>query len=116
METAVKTQWSVDPTHSEVQFKVRHLVISTVTGFFKKFNGTIEQNGEDFDGAKASFTIETASVDTNMADRDGHLRSEEFFDSENFENMTFEGTFSKKSEDSYTVKGNLTIKGTGKPV
>lgn len=114
--TAVNTQWSVDPTHSEVQFKVRHLVISTVTGFFKKFDGTIEQTGEDFDGAKATFAVSTASVDTNMADRDGHLRSEEFFDSEKFENMTFEGTFTKKDEDTYKVNGNLTIKGNSKPV
>ena len=66
------TKWNIDTTHTEVQFKVKHLVIATVTGNFRKFSGSIEADGENFDGAKAEFSIDVASIDTNQADRDGH--------------------------------------------
>src|SRR5688572_10132707 len=76
---SVKTKWGIDPTHSEVQFKVKHLVISTVTGSFKKFQGEVITESEDFDNAAVNFTIDASSVDTNQADRDGHLKSDDFF-------------------------------------
>ena len=107
--------WNIDPTHSEVQFKVKHLVISTVTGSFKKFEGSVVSESDDFDGAKASFALETASVDTNVADRDAHLKSAEFFDSENYPKLTFEGKVAKAGDD-YKLVGDLTIKDTTKPV
>ena len=107
--------WNIDPTHSEVQFKVKHLVISTVTGSFKKFEGLVVSESDDFDGAKASFALETASVDTNVADRDAHLKSAEFFDSENYPKLTFEGKVAKAGDD-YKLVGDLTIKDTTKPV
>lgn len=74
--------WNIDPTHSEVQFKVKHLVISTVTGTFKSFEGSLTSDSEDFDGAKAAFTLDAKSVDTNVADRDAHLKSADFFNAE----------------------------------
>lgn len=116
MEAITKTLWKVDPTHSEVQFKVKHLVISTVTGSFKKFDGALETENEDFDGAEASFSIETASVDTNQADRDNHLKSADFFDSENHPNISFKGSLKKVSDNEYKLVGPLTIKDTTKEV
>jgi len=116
METLTKTTWSIDPTHSEVQFKVKHLVISTVTGTFKSFSGSLETDNEDFDGAKASFSLDAASVDTNVADRDAHLKSAEFFDAENHPHLTFEGELKKVGEDSYKLTGPLTIKDVTKEV
>ena len=111
-----KTTWNIDPTHSEVQFKVKHLVISTVTGSFNEFEGSLVADGDNFDGAKANFSIKTASVDTNVADRDTHLKSGEFFDSENHPDMKFKGTLKHKSDDDYKLVGDLTIKDTTKSV
>ena len=109
------TKWVIDPTHSEVQFKVKHLVISTVTGSFKTFEGTAETETEDFDGAKISFSADTTSIDTNQAQRDEHLRSGEFFDSEKFPKLSFTGTSVKTGDDAYTLKGELTVKDVTKP-
>ena len=109
------TKWVIDPTHSEVQFKVKHLVISTVTGSFKTFEGTAETETEDFDGAKVTFSADTTSIDTNQAQRDEHLKSAEFFDSENFPKISFAGTSVKTGDDTYTLKGELTVKDVTKP-
>lgn len=111
---ATKTAWKVDPTHSEVQFKVKHLVISTVTGTFKEFDGSLESESEDFDGATASFTAEVKSVDTNMADRDNHLRTNDFFAADEHPQIIFEGTLKKVSGDRYTMTGPLTLRGVTK--
>lgn len=111
------TKWTLDTAHSEVQFKVKHLVISTTTGTFKIFNGELESHGEDFSGAKVTFNIDTASVDTNSSDRDAHLRSDDFFASDKFPEMNFTSTsFDKKSDDEYVLKGNLTIRDITKPI
>ena len=88
--------WNIDPTHSEVQFKVKHLVISTVTGTFKTFEGSLETDNDDFEGATAKFSLDTNSVDTNVADRDAHLKSGDFFDSEKFPKLKFEGKLREK--------------------
>lgn len=110
-------KWTIDPAHSEVHFKVKHLVISTVTGSFNKFEGSAEAAADDFKGANISFSIDTASVDTNQEQRDGHLKSPDFFDVEKFPKIEFVSTdFSQKSGSDYTLKGNLTIKGVTKPV
>ena len=117
METATKTIWNIDPTHSEIQFKVRHLVISTVTGHFRQFEGIVETDGDDFSTASIHFSADTDSVDTNQTQRDAHLRSAEFFDSARYPKMTFQSTSVKKTgEDAYVVTGELTMKGTTKPI
>jgi len=116
MEAAVKTKWAIDPTHSEVQFKVKHLVISTVSGFFKKFSGSVETDGDDFDGAAVTFSADIDSIDTNQKDRDNHLKSADFFASEEYPTMDFEGELKKVSGDDYKLVGKLTIRGTSKQV
>ncbi|RZM28709.1 MAG: polyisoprenoid-binding protein [Pedobacter sp.] len=113
MET---TKWVLDPTHSELQFKVKHLMITTVTGSFKSFTAELETENEDFSDAKASFKAEVASIDTSNADRDGHLKTGDFFDAENFPSITFESTSLVKDGDDYKLTGNLTIKDVTKPV
>ena len=85
-----KTLWNIDPTHSEIQFKVKHLVISTVTGSFKTFDANMETEGDDFENASITFEADTASVDTNNPDRDGHLKSDDFFNAEEYPKMKFE--------------------------
>jgi len=104
--------WKVDPHHSEVQFKVKHLVISTVTGQFNAFDGTIEAPSEQgFTNAKVNFSVDAASVDTHMKDRDEHLRSPDFFDATTYPVLSFTSTaFNKKDEDTYELIGNLQIK------
>jgi polyisoprenoid-binding protein YceI len=103
--------WTVDATHSRVGFSVKHLGIATVRGTFKEFEGTLEI-GDDLSTAKAYGTVKAASVDTNEAGRDEHLRSADFFDVENYPEITFESTSIEPiDEDSLKILGNLTIKG-----
>jgi len=117
METQVATKWAIDPMHSEVQFKVKHLVISTVTGSFKNFEGTVEAEGDDFADAKIEFSLDINSVDTGQEQRDGHLKSADFFDAEKYPHITFKSTsITKESGDDYKLTGDLTIKGITKPV
>jgi len=112
------TIWKLDPTHSEVSFKVKHLVITTVTGYFRSFDSTVETDDDsDFSSAKVEFLIDTTSIDTNQADRDGHLKSADFFDAENHPKITFRSTsLERKSDDEYVLNGDLTIRGTTHPV
>ena len=111
------TKWVLDPMHSEVQFKVKHLVISTVTGSFKSFEGSFEANEEDFSDAQIEFSLDVDSIDTNQAQRDGHLKAGDFFDVENHPKITFKSTsFTKAGDDEYKLAGDLTIKGVTKPV
>jgi polyisoprenoid-binding protein YceI len=115
---ATVTKWVIDPMHSEVQFKVKHLVISTVTGFFKSFEGSVETSGDDFENAEISFKLDIDSIDTNQSQRDGHLKSPEFFDAAQYPEITFKSTSFKKTDDEeeYELVGDLTIKGVTKPV
>jgi len=106
------TKWVLDPMHSEVQFKVKHLVISTVTGSFKTFEGTVETEGDTFEGATAEFSLDVNSIDTNQEMRDGHLKGAEFFDAEKYPKITFKST--AITADSLT--GDLTIKDVTKSV
>jgi len=109
------TKWVLDPMHSEVQFKVKHLVISTVTGSFKTFEGELETTNDDFTGADISFSLDVDSIDTNQPQRDGHLKSAEFFDAEQFPKITFKSTsFTKEDDGEYKLTGDLTIKGVTK--
>ncbi|MFB6320627.1 YceI family protein [Saccharicrinis sp. FJH54] len=114
METT-KTIWTLDPSHSEITFKVKHMMISNVRGEFKSFSAVID--GEDFEHAKITASIESASVFTNNEDRDNHLKSADFFDAENHAALTFEGTALKKvDDDEYKLTGVLTIRGVSKEV
>jgi polyisoprenoid-binding protein YceI len=111
------TKWVLDPMHSEVQFKVKHLVISTVTGFFKNFEGQLITEGDDFHNAEVDFSLDINSIDTNQTQRDEHLKSAEFFDAEKYPTITFKSTsLTKKSDEEYDLTGNLTIKDVTKPV
>ena len=109
------TKWIIDPTHSEVSFKVKHLVISTVTGYFRKFEGAAEVSSEDFNGATVAFTADIDSIDTNQSDRDGHLKSGDFFDAANHPKLSFEGKIVNNGDD-YSLVGSLTMRGTTKAV
>jgi len=114
--TAVATRWAIDPAHSEVQFKVKHLVISTVTGTFKSFEGGLVTRSEDFDGAEVDFKIDVNSIDTNVSDRDAHLRSEDFFAADKFPYITFNGRLEKKHDNNYSLRGNLNMRGVSKAI
>jgi polyisoprenoid-binding protein YceI len=104
--------WTVDPAHSRVGFAVKHLGIATVRGVFADFEGTLEI-GDDLASAKASGTVKTASVNTSETSRDDHLRTADFFDAENYPEITFESTkIEAIDEDSLKIIGNLTIKDT----
>ena len=117
MTTTTKTLWKIDPTHSEVQFKVKHLVISTVTGSFGTFNGQIEADEEDFENAKATFTADIDSISTNNEDRDQHLKSDDFFNAEEYPQISFESkNFQKVGEGEYKVTGDLTIRDVTKEI
>lgn len=105
------TKWAIDPTHSEVSFKVKHLVISTVTGYFRKFEGSAESSSDDFQGAKVSFSADIDSIDTNQADRDGHLKSDDFFNAAQYPKLSFSGLI-----EGDKLKGDLTIREVTKAV
>lgn len=111
------TNWKIDTTHSEVQFKVKHMMISTVTGNFGAFDATIVTDGDDFTTAKANFSADINSISTNNEQRDGHLKSEEFFDANNHPQINFTSTkIEKKSNEEYVLSGDMTIRGITKPV
>lgn len=109
-------KWTVDPMHSEVQFKVKHLVISTVTGNFNQFSAEMEAEKEDFTDATISFTADINSISTNNQQRDEHLKSDDFFNAEKFPQMTFRSNTLEKDGDGYALKGDLTIRDVTKPV
>lgn len=109
--------YKIDPSHSDILFKVKHLMISTVTGSFKNFDATAEINNNDLTDATVTFEAETASVDTQSEQRDGHLKGDDFFNSDAYPKMTFKSTNIKKvSDDEYKVTGDLTIRDVTKPV
>jgi polyisoprenoid-binding protein YceI len=117
MTTETKTLWKIDPTHSEVQFKVKHLVISTVTGSFGSFDGQIEADGDEFENAQATFTADIDSISTNNEDRDQHLKSDDFFNAESYPQLKFESkNFEKTGDGEYKVTGDLTIRDVTKEI
>ena len=111
------TTWALDPTHSELQFKIKHLMISTVTGQFNKFSGTVETEGDDFTTAKVHFQAEVSSISTNNEQRDAHLQAGDFFDTEKYPSLVFEGeTMEKTADDEYKLHGTMTIRGVSRQV
>jgi len=109
------TKWSLDPMHSEIQFKVKHLMISTVTGGFNKFTGTVETDGDDFTTAKVQFVADINSINTNNEHRDQHLKNADFFEIEKYPSLEFSGKSMEKIDDeNYKLHGELTLKGVTK--
>jgi polyisoprenoid-binding protein YceI len=114
---ATKT-WALDPTHSEIQFKIKHLMITNVTGSFNIFTVSAQTEDEDFTKAKVSFTADVNSISTNNEQRDTHLKSADFFDAEKFPQVKFEATKSENidGDGSYELYGDLTIRDVTKNV
>ena len=111
-------KWAIDPTHSEIQFKVRHLMISTVTGSFTDYNVQAESEEYDMMNAKVVFTAKLDSISTGNADRDAHLKSPDFFDASNHPEIKFVGTSVNPgdSKEEFRLTGDLTVRGTTKPI
>ena len=108
----VKTKWTIDPAHSEIIFKVRHLMITNVKGEFRTFEANLTSEGNDFSNADVSVTIDASSIFTNSDARDAHLKSADFFDVEKFPQITFKSTEVKKIDsESFKLVGDLTMKG-----
>jgi len=111
------TKWVVDPSHSEILFKVKHLMITNVKGEFRNFNVSVETQGNDFSTAKVKTIIDASSIFTNEEKRDGHLKSADFFDVDNHKELIFESTSLKREDDDeFKMKGLLTIRGVQKEV
>ena len=116
-EKMTTTHWTVDPAHSEIQFKVKHLMITTVTGYFTRYTLEVETEGEDFTKAsRIAFTADVDSINTNNAQRDTHLKSADFFDADTHAQLTFAGRKFEQSGDDYLLHGDLTIRNVTRPV
>lgn len=112
-----QSTWKSDPAHSEVQFKVKHLMITTVTGYLKQFEAEVESEDEDFTKAsKILFTADINSIETNNAQRDTHLKSADFFESEKYPQIKFAGKKIEREGEDYKLSGDLTIKDVTKPI
>jgi len=112
-----QTTWAIDPAHSELSFKVKHLMISNVKGEFKSFAGEALSNGTEFVAESINVTLQANSIFTNSDDRDAHLRSADFFDVENNKELLFAGKYITKIDDeTFKLTGNLTMKGVSKEV
>ena len=111
-------KWAIDPTHSEIQFKVRHLMISTVTGSFTDYQAQVESEEYDMMNAKVVFTAKLDSISTGNPDRDTHLKSPDFFDASNHPEIKFESRSVKPgdSKDEFRLTGDLTVRGITKPI
>ncbi len=115
--TQAQSKWSFDKAHSKISFNVEHLVISEVTGQFGEFDGEVMASSEDFTGADVKFTINVNSIDTDNERRDGHLKSDDFFNAEKFPNITFVGKSLKQVDGkNYKLVGDLTIRDVTKEV
>ena len=108
--------YKIDPMHSEIHFKVRHLMITNVTGSFSKFDATLAADKDDFSDAAVSFEADVDSITTGSEQRDGHFKSDDFFNAEKFPKLTFVSTgFEKTGDDEFKLTGNLTIRDITKP-
>ena len=117
MTTTTQTRWSIDTVHSEIGFKVRHLVISHTSGKFDRFEANMVSSKEDFSDAKITFAADVDSINTANEQRDAHLKSDDFFNAEKFPKLTFTSTaFTKVGENEYKLDGELTIRDVTKTV
>lgn len=109
--------WKIDPAHSEIQFKVRHLMVTNVTGYFRKFDLTVETENGDFNTAgKIQFTADLNSIETNNEQRDTHLKSDDFFNAEKYKQLKFVGKEFIADGDESTLTGDLTIRDVTRPI
>src|SRR5690554_1328949 len=114
---STKATWGMDPAHSELLFKVKHLMITNVKGEFRNFDVKVESDGEDFSSAQVQVDIDPKSIFTNNTDRDAHLVSADFFETDKFDKITFKSTeLNKMDEENYQLKGLLEIKGISREV
>jgi polyisoprenoid-binding protein YceI len=112
-----KTQWVMDATHSEMQFKVKHLMITNITGQFNKFEGSVETEGDDFTTAKVNVSADINSISTNNEQRDGHLKTADFFDAANHPQLNFiSDKMEKTDEENYKLHGTFTMRGVSKKI
>ena len=112
-----KSTWAIDPTHSEIGFKVKHMMFTNVSGKFNAFEAEIINENDHFESSSIEFKAETNSIDTNNEDRDKHLKSGDFFDVENYAQLTFSGkSIQKLDGNQFKITGDLTIKGETKEV
>ncbi len=114
MATA-QTTWNLDKAHTNIQFNVTHMVVSEVNGAFTDFDATVVSKSEDFNGAEVTFTAKTASVNTGNENRDKHLKSDDFFNAEQFPEIKFKGNI-VKTGGKYQLKGDFTMRDVTKPV
>ena len=115
--TTATGTYTIDPTHSRIGFVARHAMVTKVRGSFNQFEGSGYFDAENPANSRVQLTIQAASIDTRNADRDGHLRSNDFFDMDTYPEITFASTSVEQvSEDTYRVTGDLTIKGVTQPV
>ena len=108
------TRWAIDPTHSSVGFKVKHMMFTNVKGNFEKYEATIISDEDDFTNASIEFSADINSINTNNGDRDTHLKSGDFFDAENHPKLTFKASSFTKSGDDYEIAGDLSMRGVTK--
>jgi polyisoprenoid-binding protein YceI len=111
------TKWAIDKSHSTLNFKAKHLMITTVTGTFGNYDAQIETNGNDFSSAKIQFSAVIASVNTGNEQRDGHLKSDDFFNAETYPTLSFKSSdATRKNDKSFILHGDLTIRNVTLPV
>ena len=110
------TKWTIDSTHSEIGFKVKHMMFTNVSGKFDSYEATIITDEDNFENASIEFSADINSINSNNADRDNHLKSGDFFDVENHPKLTFKATSFTKKGDDFELVGDLTLRGVTKPV
>jgi polyisoprenoid-binding protein YceI len=117
MTTNTHTKWVIDPSHSEITFKVKHLVVTTLTGKFDSFSGELNTSNDDFSNAQISFSADIASINTGNSDRDTHLKSDDFFNADAFPTLSFTSiAFTKTSENKFILTGNITLRDITKSI
>jgi polyisoprenoid-binding protein YceI len=117
MADTTKTIWKIDPAHTEIQFRAKHLVISTVTGGFHSFEGKVKTRDDDFENAAVTFAADVDSISTNKEQRDSHLKSDDFFNADAYPQLTFVSTSVEKTGDQqYKMIGDLTIRNVTKEI
>ncbi|WP_348797732.1 YceI family protein [Flavobacterium adhaerens] len=110
------TKWAIDPTHSEIGFKVKHMMFTNVSGKFTTYDSVITTEDDNFEKATIEFSADINSINTNNTDRDNHLKSGDFFDAENHPKLTFKATSFTQKGDDYELTGDLSIRGISKSV
>jgi polyisoprenoid-binding protein YceI len=113
----MSTKWTVDNLHSQIGFKVKHMMITNVNGTFNSFTAEAHTNGDNFNDAKFDFSAAIDSINTGVADRDAHLKSDDFFNAESYPELTFKSTsVTQQDDENFVIKGDMTIRDVTKPI